>query len=189
MLEEENINPDAEQGEQEEAGTLPDNESEEEEESDNKGDPLDAISDVEALRSEAKKYRGIATRKGKSPVPHQESTETPYLTKKDFYLSNEKKAINEVKAQDKDIEANFDAIKSFYVPRRGKDTPEDIREDLKDAFILWKARQAPTANDPSALATMTVTRPSGQAPASTASTDSDPRFQTAARPENWYSKK
>lgn len=187
-MQEENNNPEAEQGVIEEEGTSLEGESSTEESTlEDKGDPLDHISDLEALRKEAKKYRGIASRKG-SPAPEKESTETQFLTKKDFFRANEKKAINEVRT-DAEIDANFDAIKAFYVSRRGQDTPEDIKEDLKDAYFLWKARQAPASDDSaSSLATMTVTRPSGSTPKTTVSTDSDPRFQTAARPENWYQK-
>ncbi len=182
---EETYNPEAELGVEEQEG---ESDGAEEATLEDKGDPLDHISDLEALRNEAKKFRGIASRKG-GAAPHKEAaTDTPFLTKQDFFRANEKKAINEVRS-DAEIDANFDSIKSFYVSRRGKDTPEDIREDLRDAYILWKARQTPTKDDTaSSLAALTVTRPSGQAPISTVSTDSDTRFTTAARPETWYKK-
>lgn len=152
------------------------------------GDPLDQIDDLEALRHEAKKYRGIATRKKEPSSTPQQSTDSPYMTKRDFQLANEKKATLSLRSENPEIDQNYDAIMSLYHSRRGKDTAEDIAEDIKDAYILWKARNPQNSGDSSnALSTITVTMPSGKAPKpQTTNTETDPRFKPASRPDTWY---
>lgn len=160
-------------------------------------DPLDAITDPEALRHEAKKYRGIASRSSKDEPgvtvveddnDEPEPTQSDYMTKRDFYRVNEKKAIAAVTA-DPEIAANFDGIKAFYTPRRGKDTPEEIVEDIKDAYILWKARNPKAPANPSAtLTTTSVPQPGGLGVTTAAPEESDPRFRTASSPSEWYRK-
>lgn len=177
---EEYTNPEAEQ-ELEETGTADEGTGAD----DSKGDPLDQIDDLEALRHEAKKYRGIATRK-KEPTSTTPGEETPYLTKRELYLINEKKAIHDVR-KDSEIDQNFEAIKGYYVSRRGKDTPEDIAEDMRDAYILWKARNPQASDGSNDLATIAIARPSGLAPKPQATkTETDPRFQAPSKPESWY---
>lgn len=188
MLEEQ-LNPDAEQG-------LPQAGSELDEPSlddapQGHHDPLDQINDPEQLRHEAKKYRGIAARKDRSDEPAPTPEPTPsneYMTKRDFYRVNERVAITEIKREVPEIEANFDAVKAFYVPRRGKERPEDIMEDLKDALTLFKARNPGTQADPSVpLSTISVTTPTGTgAQPVTTSDDDDPRFSKPKSPDSWY---
>ena len=179
-------------------------------------DPLDQITDPEALRAEAKKQRGIAARLAKGPKEEEPAapvvvTPAPvaseFLTKKDFERSNQKKAIRiattpsdtddeATQAAKEEIEANWDQVRIHYSGRRGKDTPEDIVEDLLDAHAVWKRKNGSKAADPQgdatrALAPTAVTRPGGssRAPAPASGDDSDPRFNKASQPDQWYKKK
>lgn len=121
-------------------------------------DPLEALSREELL-DKAKGYRAAYNRvkppkeEPQAPAPRQE---TPYLTKEDFYKSNEKKALNLAGQTDddisEDIKSNWSNIVPFYTPRRGRETPEDILEDMKDAHAVWSRNNKPAkpADDPSA---------------------------------------
>ena len=104
------------------------------------GDPLDELQDIEVVRAEAKKYRSIAQRLEKKPPAEAKPVVKPedtsqFLTKADFFKSNERKAIREITA-DAEIKANWNEIIPFYTPRRGKETPEDIKEDILDAIRM-----------------------------------------------------
>lgn len=186
---EEILNPDAEQGLNQAGSEL--DEPSLEDAPEEHHDPLDQINDPEKLRHEAKKYRGIAARKDKTdePAPSPEPTPTTeFMTKRDFYRVNERAAIAEIKRDIPELEANFDAVKAYYVPRRGKERPEDIVEDLKDALVLFKARNPGAPTDPSAaLSTISVTTPTGTGTAPiTTKDDDDPRFAKPKSPESWY---
>lgn len=141
-------------------------------ESEDSGDPLDKLSH-EDLLGEAKKIRAINNRKDKSDkveievekVEKPKSTETLYMTKKDFELSNEKKAIRIAKESSEEISENFGEISKFYTIRAGRETPEDIFEDIKDAHTLWKSKQPSEEEETEKnLATSSVAKPSGKAP-------------------------
>lgn len=187
---EENFNPEAEPGSPQEGAEVGDLSLEDNTPASH--DPLDQITDTEQLRHEAKRFRGIANRKDKAPEPEPSDDEPEpteeFMTKRDFYRVNEKKAIQNVTTENPEIKENWEAIKGFYTSRRGKDTPEEIAEDLKDAYILWKARNPGTPADPTMdMSTISVTTPSGTTPAPKAgNTDNDPRFNTASAPEKWY---
>ena len=157
-------------------------------------DPLDEISD-EAVRAEAKKHRAIARRlekKEETPKP-EVKTEAPkpeFLTKVDFYKANEKKAIREATA-DAEVKANWNEIIPFYTPRRGKETPEDIAEDIKDAVTLFKARHAEVQRDDSKnqLTTTTVVKTGGGVvDKAKTSTPNPPNFKLPTQPKDWYKK-
>ena len=177
------------------------------------GDPLDDITDP-AVRAEAKKNRAIArrvARKGKDGEVVTPPVETPdaskFVTKADFEGANERKAIIAVQAQgltnDKgevilppeEVKANFAEIQKLYVPRRGRQTTEDIAEDIKDAVILFNARnpKAPDAdNGVGDLTATPVVAPSGgtgdgkKPPAEAAKL---PGYNPATQPKDWYPKK
>lgn len=192
---EENTNPEAEQGASQEGNPAPDLSLPDGNEGGEQGDPLDKITDPETLRHEAKKFRGIASRKDKDPEPKQDDIPavdtSEFMTKKEFRLANERKAIQAVTSTDAEISANWEAIKPFYTPRRGKDTPEDIIEDIKDAVTLYRARTNAPASDPTKdLTTISVTGGTGAGKAPVApATDGDHRFSTAKGPEAWYEQK
>ena len=159
-------------------------------------DPLDEISD-EAVRAEAKKHRAIARRLEKKPeekTPVAVATEpasSEFLTKADFYKANERKAVREATA-DAEVKANWDGIMPYYTPRRGKETPEDIAEDIKDAITLFNARNATVARDDSAddLSTTSVARTGGGVTTvKTPKTASTLDIKLPSQPKDWYSQK
>lgn len=158
------------------------------------GDPLDEISDP-AVRSEAKKHRAIARRLEKKPEAEKPAVvtapSTEFVTKADFQKTNERKAIKDA-VSDPEVKANWSEIIPFYTPRRGKETPEDISEDIKDAITLWKARNPEVQTDTSAadLTTTAVVKTGGSGPAKTAPKAADPpNFKLPVQPKDWYQKK
>jgi hypothetical protein len=192
---EENTNPEAEHGSEQAGNEVTDMSLGDTPET--SSDPLDQIDDPEQLRHQAKRFRGIANRKGSAQSEGEDSesaedTATPasdYMTKRDFHRVNEKEAIRTVTASNPEIQANWNQIKGFYTPRRGKDTAVDIAEDIQDAFTLWQKRSGGTTADPASnLTTTTVTAPTGGAPKAKVTGDNDPRFNTAAQPDDWYKK-
>ncbi len=159
------------------------------------GDPLDEISD-ESARAEAKKWRAIARRQEKKEATPEKKPEaakpvtSEFLTKADFYKSNERKAVREATA-DAEIKANWDKISPFYVSRRGKETAEDIAEDIQDAITLFKARNVKTEKDDSAsILTTTSVVKTGGAPVgkTTTTTPTPPNFKLPSQPGSWYKK-
>lgn len=179
-------------------------------------DPLDEIQDLETLRAESKKYRAIANRKAAKPaapvveVPKREEPAKPavlgdeYMKKSDFERSNQKKAIQlatvvsptdseDAKTFKADVLENWDTVRGFYTPRRGKATPEDILEDIKDAYVLFNARRAPKVNkeDPAAPLRETKVVPAGAGPTAKPSVGgkTPPNFKIATPPSQWYPKK
>jgi hypothetical protein len=170
-------------------------------------DPLDDIQD-EAARNEAKKHRAIARRATKVEVKKEpvlesvvlpQAGETAYLSKTDFYKSNERKAINsltrieatdsdEVKANKTFIKENWNGIGALYVPRGGKDTPEDIVDDLGDAITLFKAKNPPKTEDDSALALNTAPGRTKGGVFDKTEVKSPLNVKKGAKPEEWYSK-
>lgn len=159
------------------------------------GDPLDEIKD-EAARAEAKKHRAIARRLDKKAPEEKPDVAVPasqeFLTKTDFYKSNERKAVREATANE-DVKANWDKIIPFYTPRRGKETPEDILEDIQDAVTLFKARNPEVKVDDSAaqLQTTVVTQGTAAGVAPKKATDSPalPNYKLPTQPKDWYPKK
>ena len=157
------------------------------------GDPLDAIQD-ETARAEAKKWRSIAQRKEKEPIVEKVVPVAPsseFLTKADFYKSNERKAIQQATA-DAEIKANWAEIIPFYTSRHGKDTPEDILEDIKDAITVYKSRLPAKVEDDSADAlsvTPAVKAGGGGSTKQEPKAKDPPNFKLPTQPENWYPKK
>lgn len=159
-------------------------------------DKLETITDRTELLAEVKKIRSISQRhKVQEPKPAAPSVEpaTPgVLTKADFEKSNEKRAIRQAQA-DADVKAHWAEIAPLYVNRRGRDTAEDIHDDIKDAILLFKARQGTpiVPNDTAAsLATTSVDHGTGTgAPApKTPEVKNPPNFKPATGPKNWYPK-
>lgn len=160
------------------------------------GDPLDDIQDPVA-RAEAKKYRAIARRNEKpegetkvdTPAPALPTTE--FLTKADFYKSNERKAIREITA-DAELKAVWNEIIPFYTPRRGKETPEDIKDDILDAITLYKARNPAVVTDDSkdVLTTSSVVKTGGGPVDKVAAQKPEPpNFRLPKQPSDWYKTK
>lgn len=162
-------------------------------------DPLDDIKDPEK-RAEAKKHRAIARRQGKPPeTPPKVETPAPdapkpkedALTKADFYKINERKAVASV-TTDPEVKANWQGIAALYVPRRGKDTPEDIAEDIKDAIILFNARNGIAPKDESKgdlTVTPVVKNGGGPIDKTPPQPKPLPNFHLPTKPQDWYPKK
>ena len=155
------------------------------------GDPLDDITDAEA-RAEAKRARAEQRRrdkeaKEKGDVPEPKSSE--FLTRKDYEKSNERKAVL-VATQDEEVKANWADIIQYYTPRRGKATPEDIIEDIKDAVTLYKARNQTEEKDNPAAPLLTTTAPKGTGGgvAPNKATVNPPNFKLPTQPDTWYPK-
>ncbi len=176
------------------------------EELENQGDPLDKIEDVAELRAKAKGYRAAFHRsKGKKEEPVEkkepvvQAPVSDFMTKADFQKANQKKAIRlatevsstdseEVKKMKEDILENFEHVKTFYTPRRGKDTPEDIYEDLKDAHTLSLARRPATKTKPdTTVLVATQIQGTGEARTDTVKKD-PPGYKTPVQPSDWYKK-
>ncbi len=158
------------------------------------GDPLDDIQDPKA-RDEAKKARAIMQRQSRKEVPAakepvKEPAPSPdYLTKQDFHKANERKAILEA-TKDPEIKANWSEIVAFFSSRRGKETPDDILEDIKDAIILYNARNPEKVIDTSAtILTESSVIKSGGAPVVKGSPKpvDPPNFKLPTQPKEWYS--
>lgn len=160
-------------------------------------DPLDAIQDPE-VRAEAKKHRAIGRRvdKGESPIeepkPKADAPKQEFLTKADFHRTNERKAVREAVANP-EVKANWDKIVPFYTPRRGKESPEDILEDIKDAITLYNARNPVVEKDDSArdLSVTPVAKSGGgegggKTPPKVVA---PPNFKLPVPPKEWYQKK
>lgn len=159
------------------------------------GDPLDDIRD-ETARAEAKKARAIARRKAQKPEDKVEETQSKpvdssqFMTKAEFEKSNERKAILSV-TKDEEVKEHWEEIRQFYTPRRGKATPEDIQEDIKDAITLFKARSTPEVEDPAAEL-QTTTAPTGTASGPKTKeikAANLPGFSESAKPDSWFPKK
>lgn len=163
-------------------------------------DPLDALTDVEAIRREAKKYRGIASRKGRTDDIPAPKSDTPYVTRDEFYDTNRNKAIKSIEQYDdtdpladmkREINENWDDIVPFYVSRNGQDTPENILEDIFDAYALYKRRNGGKSTDDSArmLQSTVVTAPTGGRTEVKKDASQDPRFTKGTPPSKWYGAK
>lgn len=160
-------------------------------------DPLDDIQDP-AARAEAKKWRAIARRRDedKNPDPKPEAAPSAssqeFVTKADFHKANERKAILEVQ-KDPEIKAKFQDILGYYTPRRGKETADDIIEDIKDAVILYRARNPEQVADDSALtlsaSSVIKAGGSGVSGKEPPKPKDPPNFRLPTKPQEWYTKK
>lgn len=161
------------------------------------GDPLDEISD-ETARAEAKKHRAIARRlekKEETPIVTPEvkaPAPSEFLTRVEFFKSNERKATLAAKA-DPEVKAHWNEIIPFFTSRRGKETPEDIAEDIQDAITLWKARNPIVPEKDNSVDKLTVTpvvkSGGGGSDKITPKPKDPPNFKLPNNPSDWYTKK
>jgi hypothetical protein len=157
--------------------------------------------ELEKERAEKTKFKNIVERhRNKPEEPEPQEPQVPqgdFLTKEDFYKSNERKAINaltkvspndsdDVKASKQYIVENWNHISTLYQPRSGKDTPEDIMEDINDATTLFRAKN-PTQpeNNSHELAQTSGGGQGSSAPQAPATVD-PPRFKQPTPPKEWY---
>lgn len=167
-----------------------------------KKDPLDSLSPEELL-AEAKKFRGIASRKDSKPkeAPKPEAA-GDFVTREELYAENRKEAarlVTEISGEDDPlaeskrlIDENWDDIMTYFVSRNGQAKPEHIVEDVMDAYQVWLRRNGKPADD-SARTLQTTTVPkaggTGEKPkAKSLDTDDDPRFSKGKTPDKWYPK-
>ena len=172
-------------------------------------DPLDKIEDVSEAISEAKKFRSIANRKPKEEpkeTPKEEVKEIPkeeYVKKSDFQLSNQKKAIRlatlpsendseKVQTQKADILENWEGVSKNYTSRRGKDTPEDILEDIKDAYTVFNNRRPQVEEkedgevDKEEITKTETKTPTGNPPKVKEKAKDPKNFKIPKQPDEWY---
>lgn len=162
-------------------------------------DPLDKLSEEE-LRAEAKKYRAIAGRKDKKPEPKEvKKEEVPFLTKADFYRSNQVRGIelattedvsdtDDTKSKKAQIKDNLDIVKKYYVSRRGQDTPESVKKDLFTALAAAIAEEEIKVEkpDPSAEAQTIGAKGATVKSKPQVKEDTDPRFSKPKQIDEWY---
>ena len=154
------------------------------------GDPLDDIQDPVA-RAEAKKNRAIARRTEKTVVAPTANNTQDFLKRSDFHKANERKAIR-IATADPEVKAAWSEIVQYYTPRSGKETPEDILEDIQDAITVFKSRNATVEKDDSAdqLQTTAVVKTGGGVSVATPpKTPNPPNFKLPTQPKDWYSVK
>lgn len=119
---------------------------------------------LKKFRTSAGNYQKVAVaakKRGKEETPKPiaavsakapEDQNAP-VSRKEFFLGNEKTAIamatvptkdddDEAKALKAEINDNWDEVKKSYVSRHGKATAEDVYKDILDAHAVWK-RTAP----------------------------------------------
>lgn len=169
-----------------------------------KSDPLDALVDKpQELLAEAKKFRGIASRKDKPKETPKPVDNTQFVTKEELYADNRKEAVRvltEISGDDDSLKEvktefsdNWDDIMTFFVSRRGQSKPEDIVKDAMVAYHAWKADRGETVNNDSVrLLQSTVIGTAGggsQKPTAPADTSDDARFSKPKPPQDWYPKK
>jgi len=185
---------DLELGDSDETEEEPEGKTEDKPE-DPKSDPLDDIKDEEA-RNQAKADRAKARRAKEKPEAHK--AEGEFLSKKDFYKSNERKAIksvlevpedasDEVKADKAYIADNWKGIRELYSNRKGKETPDDVLEDINDAIALYKLKNPPKEEDDSAEELQKVTgKGTGGGDAPKTEKPLPPGFNLPVQPDSWY---
>lgn len=107
--------------------------------------------DTEDVLAYAKERRAIKNRHAKK----DKGLETSQPSKADdgdavkrFEKANERRAIRTIESSEDEslveINENWDEIVANYIPRRGKDTEEDILDDIMDAHAIWKRKQTVT---------------------------------------------
>lgn len=105
--------------------------------------------ELEQLKRDKENYKkGLMSHKEKlkalqgnddqtSQEDSQKSESSEFLSKKEFYETNEKKAIKEFVKENPEVKNNWDEFVKHYPNKRGKQTVEDILADLDDAKTLY----------------------------------------------------
>lgn len=172
-----------------------------------KSDPLDSMSedgvrgylaalnveipeDTEDIVAFAKKERAIKNRHAKKEL------ETNQPSKKDddaiqrFEKANERKAIRLIESSDDDnlveINENWEDIVANYVPRRGRDTEEDILDDIMDAHAIWKRKQSVSKSTKEAESGVMQTRGTKGSSPSPAKPKTEKIIKRTQKMGDWY---
>jgi hypothetical protein len=88
--------------------------------------------------------KGLLTYKEKLKAKPKE---TDYLPKQDFYKANEKTAIDKFVKENPDVENNWSEFVKHYSGKRGKDSVDDIIQDLDDAKTLFSKYNPPKGSE------------------------------------------
>jgi hypothetical protein len=123
--------------------------------------------DLKKLHTNKENYKTVAIAAKKkpketvvvAPKPEGEKPDEKFVTVESVRKNNEKIAIHAVttvnsaddadtQALNKEINDNWDLIKTFYTGKSGKDDPEKIKEDILDAHAAWKRRYGSSAQKP-----------------------------------------
>lgn len=162
-------------------------------------DPLDDIDDIEELRSRAKEERSKRQRISKKVSSKKESAEKPstavsekkFVTKDDYYRGNERKATREltVVTEDdseqsaefkKDLKANWKNVMRYYRDISGRETVEDIVDDITDAYNAFRRRNPKKSGDEAKEAASILSQSKGRG-GKTPSSDGRPRKKSILR--------
>ncbi len=190
-----------------ENGTSSDGDQSGEETSDSNKETVEVSkSELEQLKEERENYKkGLLSKKQelnelKSDSDNEEeSKELPSsnaddldepVKKKDFYKSNEKKALQEASDELEGFDENFDKVMQYYTPRRGKETADDVFEDLKDAHMLYKNRhEEPGSNEnksASSKLSAEKSKPKEGSDKAKAEKSKEDLFGDSSSPDEWY---
>ena len=155
--------------------------------------------DWKARAYKAERLLKKAQKPSAEPDKEAETPKGEYMTKKDYHRANEKSAIrlattvkdtdaSDLKAIKGEIEDNWDKVRAYYVPRNGKDTPEDIYEDILDAHQAWKRRQKPSSKGENKEVKANLAQDRGKGGSSPAKTDSPKKgvLKRAVPVSEWY---
>lgn len=155
-------------------------------------DPLDNLSQEELL-AEAKKFRSISQRKEKKPQTETKTVEVKtnvqgqFMTRKEYERVNEKQAIELFREEYPDLVENETDVFKLYVNRNGRDTSREILKDLRDAAVLWTAKNSKAAEETARIIGQTsVAKPSGSGSKPVKQEKEDPRFASKPSFEDFY---
>lgn len=127
--------------------------------------------------------------------PEEKPKESEFLSKKEFYKANEKKAINKFVEENPEVKNNWDNFVEHYPNKRGKQTVEDILADLDDAKTLYdkyNKKDEDSNSDKEAKANLSKEKAnpsgSGNPKKSDKSTKKGGRkiMPNKERPQDWY---
>lgn len=168
---------------------------------------VERLKKVEADNDNYQKALGIGKYKKEKtvvePGASQASTtdESKFVTKDEVYKKNQKAAIKIATTVDKnddsetakikkDLDDHWDDIKAFYTPRKGKDSAEDIVEDLYDAHAVWARKNSGKGADgKSARADIGADRGTGGSSPARGAAPRKSILPKNVAPKDWYPKK
>lgn len=142
-----------------------------------------------ALRHAKKEQRGVAAKE-----------DSEFVSKKDFFKSNERLAIKRATTVSPDdskslalikreIDENWDEIKTYYVGKSGKNTVDDIYEDILDGHATWRRRNPKKESDKSNEKVAELSRERGVGARTPEQRRKKQGFQllkSSTSPKDWY---
>lgn len=167
-------------------------------------------SEIERLKNDNTNYKkalGIGEFKKPKEEKKVETSTTAgvdtskFVTKDDQYKANQKIAIKiattvtkdddaETAKIKKDLDENWEEVKAFYTGRRGKDSADDIVEDLYDAHAVWsRNKKTSKSGGKEATANLATDKGTGGKSPSNTSAARSRIIPKNTNPADWYSKK